>query len=134
MNPPTIEFTLFYDGLCPICRKEAVWLNRLNKRARLGFQDINQADFDPSLYGKTLAELMAEIHGVYPDDRIIKGMEAFRAAYRAVGWGWLLAFTGLPLLKQLFDGLYKLFAKYRSRLARLVMDEEDCHCGEERSE
>ena len=124
-----IEFTLLYDGLCPICRREVAWLFVRNKFGRLGFQDINDTDFDPVLYGKTLAELMAEIHGVYPDGRIIKGMSVFRATYNAVGLGWLLAPTGWPLLKPLFDLLYRLFAKYRLRLARLVISDMSCNCG-----
>lgn len=72
--PPLIEFTLFYIGLYPICKREVAWLNKLNKNGRLGFQAINQ------------------------------------------------------------DDVYNLFAKYRLRLARLLMVEEDCHCDEERSE
>jgi len=128
--PNKIEFTLFYDGLCPICRREVIWLVKKNKRGRLGFRDINDADFNPAQYGKTLSELMAEIHGIYPDGRIIKGMSVFRACYSAVGLGWLLPPTGWPLLKPLFDRLYRLFAKYRLRLARLVVNDEPCNCGE----
>jgi len=124
-----IEFTLLYDGLCPICRREVAWLFVRNKFGRLGFQDINDTDFNPALYGKTLEKLMAEIHGVYPDGRIIKGMSVFRATYSAVGLGWLLAPTGWPLLKPLFDLLYRLFAKYRLRLARLVISDMSCNCG-----
>ena len=105
------------------------WLFVKNKFGRLGFQDINDAGFDPALYGKTFAELMAEIHGVYPDGRITKGMSVFRATYSAVGLGWLLAPTGWPLLKPLFDLLYRLFAKYRLRLARLVISDMSCNCG-----
>ena len=122
-----IQFTLFYDGLCPVCSREVAWLMRKIKRGWLAFQDINDAEFDPAVYGKTLAELMAEIHGVYPDGQVIKGMDVFRAAYSEVGLVWLLAPTGWPLLKPLFDRLYRLFAKYRLSLARLV--DEPCDCG-----
>ena len=122
-----IEFTLFYDGLCPICSREMLWLYKKNKHGWLGFQDIHDADFDPALYGKTLAELMAEVHGIYADGRIVKGMDVFRASYSAVGLGWLASPTGWPLLKPLFDRLYRLFAKYRLRLARIV--DEPCDCG-----
>jgi len=124
-----IEFTLLYDGLCPLCSKEVAWLYRRNKQEKLGFQDINDAGFDPAVYGKTHAELMAEIHGVYPDDRIIKGMGVFRETYKAVGLGWLMAATGWPVLKPLFDLIYKVFAKYRVPLARLVAGEKSCDCG-----
>ena len=32
-----IEFTLLYDGLCPLCSKEVAWLYRRNKQEKLGF-------------------------------------------------------------------------------------------------
>ena len=33
-----IEFTLLYDGLCPLCSKEVTWLYSRNKQEKLGFQ------------------------------------------------------------------------------------------------
>jgi predicted DCC family thiol-disulfide oxidoreductase YuxK len=62
---------------------------------------------------------MGVMHGVFPDGRIVRKVEAFRQAYRAVGLGWLLAPTGWPLLRQVFDGLYELFARYRVSFGRL---------------
>lgn len=114
MNTP--EFTLLYDGLCPICQKEVAWLSRWNKQGRLGLQDINAPDFQPEAYGKTFADLMAEIHGVFPDGRIIKGVPVFRAAYQTVGLGWLMAPTGWPIFSGLFAWFYRLFAKHRLRM------------------
>lgn len=124
------EFTLFYDGLCPLCQKEVAWLKRLNRRGGLGFQDITDADFEPSLYGKSFEDFMAEIHGIYPDGRLIKGMAVFRAAYRAVGLGWLFAPTSWPLLEPLFDRVYLLFAKHRLRLGHYLGGSpcRDGHC------
>lgn len=112
----TPEFTLLYDGLCPICQKEVAWLSRWNTQGRLGLQDITAADFHPEAYGKTFAELMAQIHGVFPDGRIITGVPVFRAAYQAVGLGWLMAPTGWPIFSGLFAWLYQWFAKHRLRM------------------
>lgn len=117
--PQQPEFTLLYDGKCPICRKEVAWLRWKNTRNRLAFQDIHADDFQADRFGKTLTDLMAEIHGFYPDGSLIKGMPVFRACYQAVGLGWLLAPTGWPLLRQPFDWLYALFARQRLGLGRL---------------
>ncbi len=114
------EFTLLYDGDCPICQKEVGWLRWKNKLGKLGFQDINATEFDPGAYGKSHAELMAEIHGFYPDGKIVKGMPVFRAAYRALGLGWLMAATDWPVLRSLFDLLYSWFARHRLGLGRLL--------------
>ena len=114
------EFTLFYDGDCPICQKEVAWLSRLNSKQRLGLQDINATDFIAENYGKSHAELMAEIHGLYPDGTVIKGVPVFRAAYQAVGLGWLVAPTGWPVFNIVFAQLYTLFAKHRIYLGGLL--------------
>lgn len=126
LNQP--EFTLLYDGKCPICRKEVAWLQWKNSRQKLAFQDIHAEDFNAAGFGKTHAELMAEIHGLYPDGRLIKGMAVFRACYQAVGLGWLLAPTGWPLLKPSFDWLYDLFARHRINLGRLISG-NSCNTG-----
>jgi predicted DCC family thiol-disulfide oxidoreductase YuxK len=113
------RFTMLYDGECPFCRLEARWLGSLNRSGRLTLEDIAAPGFDPAKYGKTLPELMGHIHGVYPDGRLTTGLQVFREAYRAVGWGWLFAPTGWPLLRPAFDALYLLFARYRVRMGRL---------------
>jgi predicted DCC family thiol-disulfide oxidoreductase YuxK len=114
------EFTLLYDGRCPICWKEVTWLQSRNKQNKLALQDIHAKGFNPEQYGKSLDELMAEIHGVCADGRLIKGMPVFYAAYSAVGLGWLMAPTRWPLLKPLFDRLYAWFARHRLRFGTLL--------------
>lgn len=116
---PTQDVVLLYDGKCPICQKEVAWLRWKNKQGRLGLQDINATNFDASAYGKTRDELMAEIHGIYPDGTIIKGIDVFYAAYQAVGLGWLMAPLRWSLMKPVFVALYRLFARHRLRLGRL---------------
>jgi predicted DCC family thiol-disulfide oxidoreductase YuxK len=62
---------------------------------------------------------MGALHGVLPDGRKVTGVAAFREAYRAVGLGWVAAPTGWPVLRQVFDLLYVVFARYRVRLGGL---------------
>jgi predicted DCC family thiol-disulfide oxidoreductase YuxK len=113
------RFKLLYDGDCPLCRREVNWLLRFNRAGHLEFEDIAAAAFDPSRYGTTREELMRVMHGVFPDGRIVREVEAFRQAYRAVGLGWLAAPTGWPILRPIFDRLYSLFARNRVRFGRV---------------
>ncbi len=113
------RFKLLYDGECPFCWREARWLKRLDRQGHLAFEDVTAPDFDPSRYGATREELLGVIHGVFPDGRIVRKVEVFRQAYRAVGLGWLLAPSGWPVLRWVFDGLYVLFARYRVPLGRM---------------
>jgi predicted DCC family thiol-disulfide oxidoreductase YuxK len=111
------DFKLLYDGECPLCMREVRMLARLGrKRGRLVLEDIAAPDFDASRYGRTFEQLMGQIHGVLPDGTLVTGMEVFRRSYAAVGWGALLAPTGWPLLRPMFDAAYRWFARNRLRL------------------
>ena len=110
-------FTILIDGDCPLCRREAALLARMDRgRGVLRQIDIAAPDFDPTSFGVTMHDVMGTIHGVGPDGRMMTGMEVFRRAYAAVGWGWLLAPTGWVVLRPIFDALYRLFARVRLRL------------------
>jgi len=113
------DFKLLYDGECPICMREARWLQGRNRQGRLAFEDVSARDFEPAHYGATRAELLGVIHGVFPDGRMVRKVEVFRQAYRAVGLGWLLAPTGWPGLRWVCDRLYEAFARYRMPIGRL---------------
>ncbi len=114
------KFTILVDGLCHLCSKEAAMMQRMDKgRGRLGIVDIAEPSFDPSDYGRTMDQLMGEIHGVTADGQLITGVEVFRQAYDAIGWGWLLNWTRLPIIRQLTDLAYHFFAWLRLRLPRM---------------
>jgi predicted DCC family thiol-disulfide oxidoreductase YuxK len=113
------HFKVLYDGQCPFCRLEARWLGHLNRSGKLALEDIAASGFDPSQYGVTLPDLMGSLHGVYRDGRQTHGVETFREAYRAVGLGWVLAPTGWPILRPIFDFLYGLFARHRVSVGRM---------------
>lgn len=82
----------------------------------LEFVDLADASFDPAPYGVTYEQFMKHIHGQLPDGSMVHGMEVFRRAYRELGMGWLLAPTGWPVLKPVFDVLYAGFARIRMKL------------------
>ncbi len=112
-------FTLLYDSLCPICRREVHWLKRRDRDGRLSTIDIAAPGFDPAPLGLSAERVVARLHGIQADGTVVEGMAAMRGAWRAVGLGWLIAPTGWPLLRYLYDGLYVVFARYRVPLGRL---------------
>lgn len=116
-RPAAVEITVLHDGECPLCAREVAMLRRLDRgRGRIAFDDIAAPSFDASRLGRSHAELMARIHGLLPDGRIVEGVEVFRRAYAAVGLGWLLAPTRWPLVRPIVDAAYRWFARNRLRL------------------
>ncbi len=125
-SPNPAQLTVFYDGRCPFCQKEVAWLQTLNTAKKIAFLDINAVEFNAAQYGLGYQQLMAEIHALKADGELIKGMPVFRAMYQAVGLGWLMAPTGWPLIKYVFDWFYQIFAKNRFKLGRLFRKEKLC--------
>jgi predicted DCC family thiol-disulfide oxidoreductase YuxK len=112
----TYEVEVFYDGGCPLCVREIGMLRRWDRQQKIRFTDIDSPDFQPAEYGKTSDEFMAQIYGRLPDGTWIRGVEVFRRLYSAVGFGPLVFLTRLPIISQLMDVGYFLFAKNRLRL------------------
>lgn len=109
---------LLYDGACPICSLEMRRLSSLDGGRRLECLDIAAPGFDPARYGTTMPALMDRMHAIAPDGRLLAGMDAIRAAYSAVGLGWLLAATRLPVVSRLADRAYLAFARNRYAISR----------------
>lgn len=120
------KLAMLYDGHCPLCSREVRVLRRKDKHQRLSFIDITSGDFDPAQFGITLAQAHARMHAQLPDGRIITGMQAFREIYRTLGIGWIMAPTGWPILRPIFDLLYAGFARVRPRLSRRRCDGPAC--------
>lgn len=113
---PHADVTLLIDGQCSVCAKEVRLLRWLDRgRGRLAFIDISSPAFVAGEFGLTLDRAMAEMHAFGRDGALITGMEVFRRAYRAVGWGWVWAPTGWPVLRPMFDAMYRVFARNRVR-------------------
>lgn len=109
------QVEVYFDGACPLCTREVGFLRRRDKHNRISFTDIAAPSFDPSSSGKTMDELMAEIHARLPDGTMIKGVEVFRRLYSAIGLGPIVALTRLPIVSQGLDVAYRVFAKNRLR-------------------
>ena len=120
---PPFAVEVFFDGACPLCRREIEMLQRKDKERRILFTDIADPKFDPASVGVSWDSLMARIHGRLPDGTLIEGVEVFRRLYAAVGFGSLVALTRLPLVTELLDLSYRAFAKNRLRFTGRCTDD-----------
>jgi len=123
------ELTILFDGLCPICAREIAFMRRRDRHGRLGFIDIAAAEFDPQDWGLSTPQAIARIHAFDAQGRMLEGMEVFRRAYGLIGLGWIVAWSGWPLLRPIADLGYRLFARIRPRFSSLECGER---CAAER--
>ena len=69
----TVKLTIFFDGGCPLCKREVVFLQSRNQKGSLRFIDINSSDFSLDFkYGITYKKAMERIHALKSDGSLIK--------------------------------------------------------------
>ena len=113
------QLKLLYDGQCSICRRATERLKLRDRENRIAAEDISAPGFDPGRYGLTAEQVRTVMYVVLPDGRVLAAMDAVRAAYTAVGRGWLLAPTAWPGVRWLADALYRTFARHRLAFSRI---------------
>ena len=126
MTEPMTEqaFEVFFDGQCPLCRREIDMLQRLDRgRGRIACTDIASPTFDPATLGVDREQLMARIHGRLPNGTLVEGVEVFRQLYAAVGFRRAVAATRVPGVSHLLDVAYDIFARNRLRITGRCTDE-----------
>ena len=107
------EIEVFFDGGCPLCVREIRLLKHWDRLAKIKFTDIHEASFAAADIGKSHEELMARMQGRLPDGTWVSGVEVFRRMYSAVGFGPLVWISRWPLISQLLDVGYIVFARNR---------------------
>ena len=61
----TVKLTIFFDGGCPLCKREVDFLQSRNQEGHLRFIDINSSDFSLDFKnGITYKQAMELIHAL----------------------------------------------------------------------
>ena len=137
-DKPAYPLQIFYDGSCSVCAAEMEIYRRKGQEDRLQFVDISAPEFDPAPFGITLNEFMYEMHAIDPENRVYRGVEAFRAIWQAfptsTRYGLLGALVTLPGVHLLARLAYWSFARTRRYLpkSREVCREGTCGLGKDR--
>ncbi len=114
-TPPNTKTIVLYDGWCSVCSASATKLRRMDTHNRLDMIDLRQ---DPSIidtYALDPKEVRRVMHAITPEGEMLVAMDALRATMRAVGRGWMLAWTRIPIVSWVCDRFYMWFADNRLR-------------------
>ena len=111
------QIDLLYDSECPICQMEVDFLKKRDIHNKIRFTDLSSPDYNPSDHGNVqFAEGMRKLRAVLPDNTVITGVEVFRQTYNAIGLGWIFALTNLPIIGEMADYVYDVWAENRLRI------------------
>jgi len=115
---------VFYDGGCPLCRREIEHYRRRDRAGALSWVDITRDGAALRAQGLSLDQAMARLHVLDAEGQWQTGAWGFAAIWeRLPGYRWLARLLrGLRLLP-LVDAGYRYFARWR---ARRRCDEDHC--------
>jgi len=114
------KLTLFYDGACPLCQAEILFLNGRNQAGLLGFVDINSDRYDPSALGVSCEQALAAMYGQYADGSLISGAVVFPEAYRRANLPFLAWLFSRKIVQPPLRLGYQFFAKHRHAISRIL--------------
>ena len=111
--------TVYYDGSCPICRREIAFYQRCRGSGDIVWNDVSVAGSTPLGDGLTCQAAMARFHVRDHADNLYSGAQAFVKLWLALPtWRWLgVVCSNKPTLWCL-ERLYVGFLKIRPAIQR----------------
>lgn len=98
-----MKHKVYYDESCYVCSLEINTIRKRGEACGIEFVDISSSDFDNA--GDYETEMIGEFGG-----QKTVGIETFRQMYEKMGFRKSVAFSRLPVVKQLFNASYWVFA------------------------
>ena len=107
---------VFYDGDCPLCRREIAHYRHLDREARLRWVDAAAETEVLASHGLSVQAAMAELHVLDTSGHWQRGVDAFLVIWQHLpGYRWLGRLVRGLWLRRPLGFLYRHFAAWRYR-------------------
>lgn len=114
------KLTMYYDGLCPLCQAEILFLSGRNQAGLLRFVDVNSLQYSAATVGVSCQQALDSMYAQYDDGKLISGVEVFSAAYERADLPKLAWFFSRPSLRPMLTWGYRFFAKNRHTISGVL--------------
>ncbi|MCE2570917.1 thiol-disulfide oxidoreductase DCC family protein [Motilimonas eburnea] len=114
------ELTIFYDALCPLCKREMKHIKQRDHLNKVALVDINQIDFEQRYPHICRQKANDILHGQTASGEILLGLDVTHQAWSLIGYGKWVSLLRKPLIKPVADKAYLLFAKHRYNISLLL--------------
>ena len=106
--------TVFFDGKCGLCSKEINYYRKIAPDGIFIWHDITKSADDLKANGISLSEGLKLLHTKDIDGKFYVGVDAFILIWKQLKrWRLLAIFVSLPIIKQIINFAYKIFANWR---------------------
>ncbi|QFU06641.1 hypothetical protein FIU82_16750 (plasmid) [Pseudoalteromonas sp. THAF3] len=113
--------TLFYDAQCPLCVAEMRKLKKADMQDEVQLVDIHDSHTMAAYPQVQFSAANRILHAVDEQGQLYLGLDATVRVWRQVGKMRWLAVLRWPVIKWFADIAYRLFARYRLPVSRLLM-------------
>ena len=120
MSQTLSPLTLFYDGACPLCQAEIIYLASRDTKGLLRFVDVNSAGYDPEAVGVSCQQALDRMYGQIEGQQPIQGVPVFAEAYKRADLPVLAWIFSRKTLKPILNFSYRVFAKNRHAISRAI--------------
>lgn len=114
------KLTMYYDGLCPLCQAEILFLSGRNQAGLLRFVDVNSTQYSADTVGVSCQQALDSMYAQYDDGKLISGVEVFSAAYERADLPKLAWLFSRPSLHPMLTWGYRFFAKNRHTISGIL--------------
>ncbi|MDO9214548.1 MAG: DUF393 domain-containing protein [Methylococcales bacterium] len=111
----TPKVTCFHDGECPICNIEINAMKKLDTAGNIHWVDISQDKAALAKAGLTYKQTMDRMHVIDENQQLQSGVLGFLQVWKQLPYYRRIApiIENVPLLLQLMECCYRIFARYR---------------------
>ena len=113
-----LKLRVFYDGACPLCRKEIQTYKQSDTSGAVEWLDISaESQALPLPLPRQL--LLSRFHVQRPDGTLISGARGFIEMWRHLpGWRWLARLCNTPGVPLILEAGYRGFLRIRPFVQR----------------
>jgi predicted DCC family thiol-disulfide oxidoreductase YuxK len=115
----TRKLRVFFDGGCPMCRKEISVYKEADKAGAISWCDVSTDQREVPL-PLPRDVLLARFHVQTPDGQLISGAGGFIEMWRQLPkWRWLAMICSLPGLPTILELAYRGFLRVRPAIQQV---------------
>jgi ubiquinone biosynthesis monooxygenase Coq7 len=119
------QLRVFFDGSCPMCRKEISIYQRADKSQNIEWFDVSIEQHGSAAAADPLPlprqALLARFHVQTPNGELISGARGFIAMWRQLPkWRWAAFACSVPGIPTILEVAYRGFLKIRPAVQRAL--------------
>ena len=124
-DPEPGKLTVYYDGACPLCRREIDFYRRRGRAAPIEWVDAAAGDAELIAPDLARTDALARFHVRLPDGTLESGARGFGAVWAVLpGFRWLGTLARSRAAQPMLEAAYRGFLKVRPMAQRVAAKAE----------